>query len=373
MNIVKDITKTDVLGLADDIAIFSKYLDISESTIIDCIETGKLINSPIRYDDNDASAGFRYNNKGRLKLKDFSGYFWGDCFDLVAFMLQKNVNNKGDFMIILKHIYNTINAKNIEKIKKVHENRSNLINISRIKRIIQIETREWNVYDKHYWNDMLYKVKDVFEYLNAEYVYPVKHYWVDPLSQPNPKYYYKADDPCYAYFLGYDENNIANYRLYFPHRKKPYPKFITNNSSYQGLLTLPNEMDALLITKSSKDIIAVKSFLAYQKLNVGVVAPPSENYIVTDEEFTWLSSKVNGTFKHNNTKAILSLYDFDRTGLNGSGHLKRTYNVPRFMFTDGRYNTANLGNKDFSATIPFYGKLKFFKLIDNFITNLDIV
>lgn len=373
MKIVGDLTKAKVLELADEITIFSKYLGISESIICDCIETGKLINSPLRDDDNDASAGFKYSNKGKLRLRDFNGYFWGDCFDLVALYIHRNVNNKHDFMYILQDIYNTVTARHNENVRVNMDNRAKLNNIIRTKRVIEIEAREWNIHDRYYWNDMFYKVKDTFGFLNSEYVYPVQHYWSDRDSQPNPKYYYKADDPCYAYFLGYDENNIANYRLYFPFRKKPYSKFITNNSSYQGLLTLPDTMDALLIIKSRKDSMSAKTFLAHTPYVIGTIAPPSENHKVSEEEFNWLASKVTGRFKDTGKVAILSMYDFDYTGLNGSGHLKRAFGVPRFMFTNGKYHTDNIGNKDFSATIPMYGKIPFFKQIDNFITKLNIV
>lgn len=373
MRISRDITKEEIFKVADDITIFSKYLDLSESVIIECIEKNKLINSPVRYDDNDASAGFRYNSKGKLKLKDFSGYFWGDCFDLVAFILQRNVANKQDFIEVLKHIYATVTAKSFDKISTYKANRDSLSKVARSKRVIEIETRAWNVHDKSYWGDLLYKESHVFEYLERGSVYPVQHYWMDRASQPSHKYYYKANDPCYAYFFGYDADGIANYRLYFPFRTKPFPKFITNNAAWQGLSGLRDEVDALLFTKSYKDVLAVKSFLRNHPLRIDVIAPPSENHYVSRQEYEWLVARVKGRFKKSGKPAVMSLYDFDRAGLFGSGQLKREFGVPRIMFTDGKYGTAVTGNKDFAATIPMYGKIEFLKLINKFVENLDIV
>lgn len=373
MKISKELSKDDIFKLADEITIFSKYLDIPESTIMHCIETGKLIESPVRDDDRDASAGFKYNNKGKLRLRDFNGYFWGDCFDAVAYVLQLNVNNSVHFVQILKHIYETVTAKGLVKIQVFNKNLSILKAANQTKKVITIETRPWNIHDRYYWNDFLYKERDVFGYIESKYIYPLEHYWVDRDSQPSPKYYYKGSNPGYAYFLGYDTKGIANYRLYFPYNKKPFPKFITNNSSYQGLNNLGNDLDAICIIKSRKDGISIESFVRDSGLNIGVIAPPSENHIMTKAEYDWISSRVKGKFKDTNLPAILSFYDFDRTGLNGSGQIKRDFGVKRVMFTNGKYNTNVTGNKDFTATIPMYGKLKFYKLINEYINKLEII
>lgn len=371
MRIERKLHKSDIFELTDDIAIFSKYLNIPESDIIECIETGRLMNSPVRDDDTNNSAGFKYNNKGKLKLRDFGGYFWGDCFDLVAFELGLNVNNRHHFVEILKHIYATITAKNDGK---VHVHRVNLDLLKEAKsrkRIIDIETRPWTVYDKHIWNDILYRETDVFGYMEFEGVYPIQHYWIDIHSQPSPKYYYKSHNPAFAYYLGHDINSIANYRIYLPYTKPPYSRFISNNSSWQGLETLDDDYDILVIIKSNKDRISLKSFTRFNKYKIGVIAPPSENHVVSVQEYNWLASRVKGRFA-NGKPAIISFYDFDYAGLLGSGRLKRTYGVPRFMFTNGKYGTAKTGKKDFTDTIPVYGKTKLYNMTNNYFDKLEI-
>jgi hypothetical protein len=75
MRINRKITKEYVLDNVDEIDIFSEYLQIDDRDIEGCIEHGTLICSPLREDDHP-TVGFKYNKKGRLKMRDFAGYFW---------------------------------------------------------------------------------------------------------------------------------------------------------------------------------------------------------------------------------------------------------------------------------------------------------
>ena len=105
----ENVNKNFVLSKVSQLTIFSTYFNISPDTIQYCIDTGNFINSPIR-EDVHPSFGFKYDNRGRLKGKDFAGYFWGDCFDAAAFVISRlenkriNIANKGDFIYVLKHI-----------------------------------------------------------------------------------------------------------------------------------------------------------------------------------------------------------------------------------------------------------------------------
>ena len=100
------INKKFILNNTSQVKIFAKYFNLSEDTIQECIDNNSLINSPIRAEDNP-SAGFRYNNKNILKMRDFGGFFWGDCFDAVAYVLSAkgthiNINKKEDFKYVIK-------------------------------------------------------------------------------------------------------------------------------------------------------------------------------------------------------------------------------------------------------------------------------
>ena len=158
-NITNKLTKNYILSKVDQITIFSVYFDIPISTIQYCIDTGEFIISPIRTDMHP-TCGFRYDNKGRLKFKDFAGYFWGDCFDAVAYVIShmekyKNidVNSKDGFVTVLRHI--TFTFKDIfygnEKDPLVIESIHNTISkIKKEKAIIELVVRDWNYDDEKY-------------------------------------------------------------------------------------------------------------------------------------------------------------------------------------------------------------------------------
>ena len=104
------LSKDFILSKVSQINIISRYLQIPIDIIENCIVNGKLIQSVFREDDNNGSLGFTIIKNGKVKCKDFGGLFWGDCFDVVAYIISSiynkkfNVCNKNDFYFILKHI-----------------------------------------------------------------------------------------------------------------------------------------------------------------------------------------------------------------------------------------------------------------------------
>ena len=105
----QDLTKEFILSKVSQEMIMAKYMGIPISVVNNCVENNELICSPLRV-DNHPTFGFAFNNKHKLKARDFNGSFFGDCFDLVAYVLSFktgrhiNVANKADFYYILKHI-----------------------------------------------------------------------------------------------------------------------------------------------------------------------------------------------------------------------------------------------------------------------------
>ena len=104
------LTKDYILSKVDQITIFSTYFNLPIEIIQYCIDTGEFIVSPIRADLHP-TCGFRYDNRGKLKFKDFAGYFWGDCFDAAGYIISKmkgnenlDISNKQDFIKVLRHI-----------------------------------------------------------------------------------------------------------------------------------------------------------------------------------------------------------------------------------------------------------------------------
>lgn len=357
------LTKTTILNKISQISIFSVYFNIPIDIINYCINTGELIKSPIR-EDNHPTCGFKYDNKGKLKFKDFAGYFWGDCFDAVALIMSNiyntsiDISKKEDFVKVLKHIaftfkdiyYGTEKDNNIDNVIS-----NSLSNIKKQKPIIELVTREWNNNDINYWKQFGISIQD----LNINFVYPVEQFYINRKINPNAKYYYDSKDPCYGYLLGKDKSGTLNIKLYFPKRNKNFTKFITNCNHLEGIYGLNNNTyNYIIITKSTKDRISLKvnidKVLKNNNINsisIGIINIPHETYKLRQNEYNWLISKVHNGF-------ILSFMDNDRTGKLEAKWLKDNYNIKPILINNKEYDA-----KDFSELISKYGYLKTEELI----------
>lgn len=332
-----NLTKEFILSKISQVSIFSAYMGVDAEIIEHCINTGEFISSPFRVDEHP-SFGFRYDNRGKLKAKDFAGYFHGDCFDAAALVINEiihknvDISNKGWFIFVLKHIAYTF--RNIIYGKDKDENIEGIIaegvNAARNRKpIIEFVPRQWNNYDKNYWG----KFHVPISYLNTNFVYPVDYFYINRKVNPEPKYYYENDrkDVCYAYMLGQDKRGIYNIKLYFPNRKHGTIRFITNSNCLEGLLNLElNEYDSIIITKSTKDRISLRAYLDAIDLSIsyggtalrtiGLVNIPHESYKLKQNEYDWLRAKCpNGL--------ILSLMDNDNTGYREAIWLRNNYNI----------------------------------------------
>lgn len=343
------ITKEVILKNISQEKIFSIYFNLPIEIINHAINTGELICSPIRTDIHP-TCGFRYNNKGQLKFRDFSGYFWGDCFDAAALIISNitkenlNINNKEHFRKVLRHIAYTFKdiifgtEKDIYLIEKIH---TSINNIKNKKYHIELVIREWNNYDKFYWD----KFGVNFHWLNINFVYPVEQYYIDRNINPEPKYYYNSKDPCYAYFLGKDKNGIDNIKLYFPYRDKNKTRFITNANHLEGIYNLNrNDYNYIIITKSSKDRLSLSCnwmsvsslYGQFNKIKIGFINIPHETYKLRNIEYRWLTNKLT------NDGIIITFMDNDRTGMREAYYFRKEFNFPAILIP------KKLNYKDFS-------------------------
>ena len=342
------LNKYTILSKISQVSIFAVYTNLSEQVIKDCIDKGRLIVSPFR-DDRHPSCGFRYDNKGKLKCRDFGGTFWGDCFDVVALVMSRmykrkfDVNDKNDFINILKHIRYTFakefysNDANINHMNALSEA---IEHIKHDKQIIEIVTRMWNDNDIYYWR----KIGVNINYLNVNFVYPVEQYYINRNNNPLPKYFYDPNDPAYAYFLGKDSHGIDNIKIYFPYRSHDKTRFITNCNHLEGIYNLDrNDYDIILITKSSKDRLSIGCTL--NKLhykNIGIINIPHETHKLTQNEYNWLANKLN------KNGIILSLMDNDKAGLAKAIWLRDNYEIYPLIIDKYKYKA-----KDFAELYEY--------------------
>ena len=327
------LTKQLILSKVSQVTIFSTYLNLSDKLVQYCIDTGELICSPIR-DDVHPTCGFRYDNKGKLKFRDFAGYFWGDCFDIVALIMggiynkQYDISNREDFVKVLRHI--TFTFKDIfygqeKDINLINEINTGIVAIKHKKPNIELVVRNWNEYDKEYWG----KFGVPLQYLNINFIYPVEQYYINRKINPEPKYFYNANDPCYGYCLGQDSSGVYNIKLYFPNRNKTVTRFITNCNHLEGIYNLDKtDYDIIVITKSTKDrvslgaaILRINSLYGGVDKKVGVINIPHETYKLRQNEFDWLKGKLSDRGK------IVSLMDNDSTGKHETIWLRNNYQI----------------------------------------------
>ena len=327
------LTKQLILSKVSQVTIFSTYLNLSDKIVQYCIDTGELICSPIR-DDVHPTCGFRYDNKGKLKFRDFAGYFWGDCFDIVALIMggiynkQYDISNREDFVKVLRHI--TFTFKDIfygqeKDINLINEINTGIVAIKHKKPNIELVVRNWNEYDKEYWG----KFGVPLQYLNINFIYPVEQYYINRKINPEPKYFYNANDPCYGYCLGQDRSGVYNIKLYFPNRNKTVTRFITNCNHLEGIYNLDKtDYDIIVITKSTKDrvslgaaILRITSLYGGVDKKVGVINIPHETYKLRQNEFDWLKGKLSDRGK------IVSLMDNDSTGKHEAIWLRNNYQI----------------------------------------------
>ena len=137
------LNKQSILAKISQVTIMATYLNLSDKIVQYCIDSGELICSPIR-DDAHPTCGFKYDNKGKLKFRDFAGYIWGDCFDIVAYVMtfmynkQYDISKKEDFIKVLRHI--TFTFRDIfygqeKDINLVNEINTAIVNIKHSKRL----------------------------------------------------------------------------------------------------------------------------------------------------------------------------------------------------------------------------------------------
>lgn len=359
--ILPKLTKDYILQRISQEDIFASYLDIDKATIDWCLQgRSNLIKSTLRK-DREPTCGFARVGIDRIRFKDFSGFFWGDCFDLVGHLNNWDTNSSVGFALILDHIAQTF---------KLHKYANGLIapakylntspNIDTIvpKQFteITIETRDWNEIDAEFWTRIHLTKSD----LQAGRVYAVDTVEIRGTTYYN--YYERPDyDVAYAYYFGVDaESGKAITKVYFPKRKER--RFLMNKPVLEGLADVQAARIGV-ITKSYKDVLAFRK-LTRGVFDVDVIGIPSEHYLITKEEYHKL--------KRETFDIVVTLLDFDRAGRNTAWKYRTVYNIPFLFLTNGKNKTINYGSKDFTDYLAKNGKDKTLELIEksfNYVIN----
>jgi hypothetical protein len=301
------LTKSYILDHVSQEEIFSAYFQVSLSDIEYCCRTNKLIDSTIRSGDERPSMGFIKRPDGKLKCRDFGGYFWGDCFDAAAYSLRNDITNGHQFMLTLEDIAKTFKIHKFEN----SNSRNAIIRTKftspdiKIKEppVIETQFRDWNYEDGKYYYNRYYITREI---LDSRMVYPIQTLWV------NHKiiYAYRKEDPAYGYYFG-ERDGRHEWKIYFPFRKEY--RFITNCRTVQGIHGV-KDAEIGVIIKSYKDVKQLDVFA--DEFDISSIAPISESVILTDIQMEYLRTK---------WKYIFTFSDFDYTGVKFACEMRRRY------------------------------------------------
>lgn len=328
------VSKEFILERITQEQIFKKYLGIEP------IEKGSICN-PLRK-DNHPSCGFYVDNRGYWIFTDPAKRFHWDCFGLVEYVTNL------PFKEVLNRIaidFGLLEGKKLDFIIP--------LKVRKEKIEIRVESRSWLKSDIEFW-----KSKYINENQLAKFeVKAIKTAWFLENGILRPAYYYKSDDPCYAYYLGNYE-----YKLYFPLRKSK--RWLQSTSTYlQGYNQLPDKGEHLLHTKSLKDVMSIDLFS--NEFDLYSDAPLSETVMLDDFYYQDLKPRF---------PKQATLFDFDRTGIILARKYQKEYGLD-YMFFGEYYRGGKFinktGIKDFSNYLVINGPDNTRRLIGNFIKRVE--
>jgi len=339
LGILPELTKDYIFQRISQEDVMEKYLQIP-------VVLHKLLLAPsiIRSNDNSPTCSFYYTEQGRLRFRDLSGAFWGDCFDVVALALQVDSKQSRAFQLILHTIAKDFRLHKYVDEAEVRAYASNTRTFfnkkkARTKLLIKVVPRAYNYHDKSYWdkfnvNEALLRAGNVYF---AQEIHMVKEG-----GYPRQIYSYNPKDPAYCYYGGKDLLGNDNWKIYYPLRKKgniDNPRFHANSSFLQGkhLVTCGR---VGIITKAYKDVLSFRSF------GLQAVAPFSESVLLSKKNYWFMKTKFD---------FLVSCMDYDRTGITMAIKLYKKYRIPPVMFTNGTRGTINYGVKDFAEHVDVKG------------------
>ena len=317
-------TRENILTRISELEIFNKYLGTS-------LNENSYFKNPLR-DDANPTCTFKRGRDGRLRMKDYAGYFYGDCIDLVM-----HVNRIG-YTDALCLIWKDFNAQTITRI----ENFKEVLKLQNFhvknKSVFHVKIKSWNRYSLEYWKKYYITEKVLIKFN----VYPIDILWIGKdLFDQNIVYKWDLFDPGFGYYFGNGE-----WKIYFP--KRTSNRFLSNTNVTQGLVQL-EKSESIVITKSLKDVMCLSLF------NISAIAPQSESVVIKD-----VSDIVEYYY---NTYVF---FDNDMPGIRGAIKYKKKGAIPLLIPKEERILN---GIKDISDYISHYGIKATKKLINGITSN----
>jgi len=271
------INKDYILARVSEAEIFEHYLKHD-------FQLGKLYKSPLRDDKNPNFNIYKLN--GELRYKDF-GYTAGNCFEFV-----RNLFNC-DYPTSLQIIANDFSlAKKTTQVLQERKPNPIIEELEKFQKKLIPVRRAWKKIDFDYWNS--YHIPLIN--LNNERIYACNYVYLKKDIDTMFMWGQHLDsDPIYCYDF------INTHKCYRPLTKNKKLKWISTTTAYdvQGLTTLPERGEVLIITSSMKDLLVLKL------LGYNAIAPHGEGHNIPERIMDSLWSSFDN---------ILLLYDNDEAG-----------------------------------------------------------
>ena len=318
-----NITKQAILNVTTEEEIFRHYLGFD-------FKLGRMYHSPLR-DDENPSFNLYYAPNGEMRFKDFNGE-QGTCFDLVMIISGSRFNDclkiiNSDMNLGLENSYNT---EEVTRVKYTNFRKNILKEKSEC--LIQFKPQHFTNEDIKYWKqfNIDYNILQRYNIYSARYVFVNKKL----------VFTYSKNNPIYCYSL--PNNKVKVYR---PMSDKGKYKWLSNatNNEIQGLYQLEYDSHTLVITKSMKDVMCLRSF------GIDSIAPQAEtNYLNVE-----MANNVTQKYEK-----IVILYDNDDAGINGASELQKILPKAKISFIP-----ISSKCKDISEYFSIYGIEKTIELL----------
>jgi len=290
----------DLLDKLDDYSIYSYYLGK--------FKPGKLMNSPLRPDDNIPSFAIFPGKTGGLLFKDHGTGEAGNALKFIK--LYRGIKTREELERELLKIVRRMNPN-----QTIRTNNYTKLVGSGVTDI-GIVRQPFTEVDKKYWKQFHISL-DTLKKFN---VFSIKYFLCNRVVRGT----YKEDNPMYAYKV-YDK-----FKIYRPLASK-YTKWRTNltNRHVQGLAELPKEGgNLLIITKSLKDVMCL------YEMGFNAIAASSETTFIPDDMLQSLKSK----WKH-----IVILYDRDAAGMHNARKYSKQYKLDA-IFIHKKFNSKDVSD-----------------------------
>lgn len=327
INLPEKITREYLLKFHSEETYITRYTGISPCK--------KIVKSPFR-DDRHPSCSFFRSSSGVIFLCDHSRPEY-TCDFVKAAMLRYSCTYKEALRYIAED-YGIVEKAVVTR-KEIVQPDTTCEKFDLPKNtFIRIKVGEWKKKHLAYWAD--YGITE--DILKKYRVYKCDAVYI------NGTVIYSGDKNVFGYFYKNgttdDGEYIEYWRIYFPGRKKQ--KFISSwkKDMVQGYNQLPQSGKVLVITKSLKDVMCMKSF------GINAIAPNGEGFFIPDI----MAENLKTRFKY-----IIVMYDNDRAGLAGMAKIRRKYPDFTYVWIDKKY-----GCKDFSDLRKKYGHEKTAELVN---------